>query len=176
MEAEIDVMGLAGIEAVLREARTPSVINQAVAPGLGAIANAVRRHAKQRNFVFTDRFGPRRGTPKYRSLRQSIRARRIPGYYGGRRYKTGRAAVFSGGDGAQQAHLVHEGHGGPWPARPYRFLRRAIAQTKGAQARAFEDSLRRRWPRIAARIAKNNRGLSTAAVFGRTVARRGRSR
>ena len=63
-------------------------LNRILGPALGRAAYVVFRKAKQRGYAFQDRTG---------RLRKSIRMRRVPGTYGGRKYKRGRAAVFAGG-------------------------------------------------------------------------------
>lgn len=154
-------------------------------PSLGRAAAVVRRRAKSANFVFRDRRGPRGegtgpGEGKYKSLRQSIRSRRISGGYGGRRFRHGRAAVYAGGPGARQAHLVHEGHGGPWKARPYPFIRLAQMITEAEQESAFGERMKELFPRLVSRYTGRTRtpGLqrSIGTTFGRTLARRGRRR
>ena len=185
-EIGVDVFGLTEMENAVREIGDPSVLNRLLGPALRTQAGIVRRFAKRRDFVFTDRRGVRQPPDpgpdgpeadqgrKFPNLRRSIRSGGISARYGGRRYKRGRAAVFAGGAGARQSHLVHEGHGGPFPARPYPFLRRALMQTRGEQASAFENRLRLDFPKIANMIRARNAGRSISASFGRTVARRGR--
>ena len=114
-------------------------LNRIIGPSLGQMAVVVRRKAKQRNFIFTDKTG---------ALRRSIRSRRIPATYGGRRYRTGAAAVFAGGPGARHAHLVEEGHGGPRPAQPHRFLRMALLQTTNQQFSAFIQRAKQRFAQV----------------------------
>ena len=173
---EIEVIGLDSIEAAIRDLGSGSVLNALLGPSLGAAAAPVRKRAKQPNFVFTDRKAPRRQAARYKSLRQSIRSRRNPAIYGGRRYKYGRAVVTAGGDGARQAFLVQEGHGGPRPARPYPFLRRALLQSTEEIAEAFNARMQQEWPKVAARVARSRSGLARQAINARTVARRARSR
>ena len=120
-------------------------------PALGRMARVVRLAAKARDFVFRDR-RRRLGYPSslaagdFRDLRQSIRSRRISGKYGGRRFRSGRAAVFVGGSGARQGFLVEEGHGGPRPARPYPFLRQALLNTASQQTRGIPVQREERLP------------------------------
>lgn len=184
-DVQVDLYGMRELEKAVAEISSPSVINRLMGPALGRAAAVVRQIAKRRDFGFRDQRGVRRapdnqgplnegeGRP-FVNLRRSIRSRRIRARYGGRTYKAGRAAVFAGGRGARQSHLVHEGHGGPYPARPHPFLRRALMQSTGAQATAFSDRVRLDFPKIASMIAARNSGQSISASFGRTVARRGR--
>ena len=176
----IDVFGISEIEQAF-QSMDGSFQARLLGPALGRMARVVRVTAKARDYQFRDRrrrlgYPARLDTGTYRDLRRSIRARRITGTYGGRRYRTGRAAVFAGGSGARQAYLVEEGHGGPRPARPHPFLRRALLTTTSQQGTEFQRSLRSRFPRIAAQIAQRRQSFSAAASFGRTVARRARSR
>ena len=55
---EIDVTGLAGIEAAIRDLGEGSTLNALLGPSLGAATVPVRRRAKQLNFEFTDRKAP----------------------------------------------------------------------------------------------------------------------
>ena len=179
-QIEISVYGIQEIQAAFRD-MGPTFQARLLGPALGRMARVVRIAAKSRGFVFQDRrqgLGyPEDEQPgRYRDLRQSIRSRRIVGRYGGRRFRTGRAAVFAGGSGAQQAHLVEEGHGGPRPARPHRFLRQALLNTEARQGSEFQSNLRTNFPRIAARIAKHTLTLSAQHSYARTVSRRGRRR
>lgn len=179
-DVTVDVFGIREIEAAF-QAMDGGFQARLLGPALGRMARVVRIQAKQLGYVFRDRrrrlgYPSSLDTGTFRDLRQSIRARRITGIYGGRRYRTGRAAVFGGGSGAAQAHLVEAGHGGPRPARPYPFLLRSLTTTTSQQGSEFQRSLRSRFPRIAAQIAQRRQTFSAAHSFGRTVARRARSR
>lgn len=154
-------------------------------PALGRSAAVVRRKAKTKNYGFTDRNTPRggggAGSGRYKSLRQSIRNRRISARYEGRRYKRGRAAVFSGGGGARQSHLVERGHLGPYPAAPHPYINRAQGETELEQQDAFVTSMQRTFPTllrryIARRAGKAGRGEFITKAFARTESRRGRIR
>lgn len=157
-------------------------------PALGRMANVLRRFAARRSYIadsggFNDRrrllsYPERLNTGRYKDLRASIRARRIVGTYGGRRYPKSRAAVFAGGrgSGAAQAHLVEAGHGGPRPAPPRRYLYNAVLATRGQQSAAFQVNMRRRMPQYLARISRKTATFSAQHSFARTVSRRARSR
>ena len=177
---EVAVYGVDDIETAFRS-MGGGFQARLLGPALGRMARVVRIAARQRDFVFRDRrrrlgYPSELGGGRFRDLRASIRTRRIVGTYGGRRYRTGRAAVFAGGSGARQAHLVEEGHGGPRPARPHRYLRTALFGTRSRQSSEFQANLRRRFPAVAARIAQRQQTYSVQASFGRTIARRARSR
>ena len=99
----VQVLGLGEIHAALT-ALGPSFEQRVLGPSLGAMARVVRIKAGTKNFGFQDGTGVRpfdkaRGRTESRRLRKTIRARRIAAYYGGRRYKKGRAGVFAGGPG-----------------------------------------------------------------------------
>ena len=181
--ATLHVDGLDGVEAALRSLG-PGYAARLIGPGLGAAANVVRRRAARRDFGFTDRRGAgqrvlpsgrratnRRGRDtqgRFRSLRASIRARRIRGRYGGRSFRSGGAAVFAGGDGARQAYLVEAGHGGPFPARPHPYLIRAMLQSRDEQNARFQDSVQRRFPTLTRR---ETRRASSRALDRRNLLR-----
>ena len=172
----VRVRGLRKINARL-SALGPSFAQNILGPSLGAMAGVVRRKAGQKDFGFKDGTGVRpfdeaRGKTVSRRLRKTIRSRRITAYYGGRRYKSGRAGVFAGGPGARHAHLVESGHGGPYPARPHSFLLRALIETQQPAYTAFVSKARERFgiSVAGAKIGRSARG----AVIGRTFARRGR--
>lgn len=172
----VRVRGLGQVRATLI-ALGPSFEQRVYGPSLGAMAAVVRKRARQRNYGFDDGTGVRpfdraRGRDSSVRLRSTIRSRRIAAYYSGRRYKSGRAAVFAGGPGARHAHLVERGHGGPFPARPHPFLTRALIDTQQQSYTAFVNKVRERFP-IAVRMAMR-RGSARATVAGRTFARRGR--
>ena len=157
----VTVTGLAEIERAFR-AMGPNFQARLMGPSLGAMAAVVRRQAKRRNYGFMDRrrrlgYPSELGGGKYRDLRQSIRTRRIPAIYDGKKFRLGRAAVFAGGEGARQAHLVEEGHGGPKPARAHGFLRRALMSTQDEQHRLFATKLQTIFPRLASQIAARAR-------------------
>ena len=129
----ISIEGLDELQGTLRELG-PSFQSRVYGPALGAMAAVVRKRARIGGFGFADRTG---------TLRSTIRSRRISARYGSRTYRTGRAAVFAGGPGARQAFLVEEGHDGErGPARPHRFLTRALIQTQGEQLQAFTQRAR----------------------------------
>ena len=115
---------------------------QAYGSALFKQSRVVRKRARKRNYGFRDRRG---------RLRLTIRSRRIPGRYGRRVYKRGRAEVVAGAEGARQAYLVEAGHGGPWPARPHPYLARALRETVPEQAQAYATEMRRQIPLVAAR-------------------------
>ena len=124
----ISIEGLDELQGALRELG-PSFQSRVYGPALGAMAAVVRKRARIPNFGFTDLSGRLRGT---------IRSERIPARYGARVYRSGRAQVVAGGKGARQPFLVEEGHGGErGPARPHRFLTRALVQTQNEQLDAF---------------------------------------
>ena len=180
-DVTIEVYGIADIEAALRDGASPGFQARLFGPALGAAARAVRDVARRKDYVFRDRRrrleeseDDQKG--KYRDLRESIRAARIPARYGGQRFPRGRAGVYSGGSGARQAHLVHEGHGGPRPAPPYPFIRRALTDSAGTQGRVIVQSLRKRFPRLAAKIARRGTTFSAQHSYARTVSRRARRR
>ncbi len=172
-QVAIEVLGLGEIEAAINEFGNPRYMGALQGPALLAAARVVRNRARKRGFEFTDRTG---------RLRKSIRSRRIAARYLGRRVRGGRAAVYAGGAGARQAAQVHEGHGppvGPQGSPPYAYLTEAVIQTQGAQGQAYGRKAQEVFPNIARRyiIAAARRGsTSRDAVFGRTVARRGRRR
>ena len=189
-EIEVATYGIRDIEAAIRE-MGPGFEARLLGPALGRMAAIIRQTAKTRGYGFKDR-RRRLGYPdeladeppgvdggatrRYRDLRQSIRSPRIPARYGGRRYKTGRAAVFAGGPGARQAHLVEEGHGGPRAAPPYSFLREAALKTRSAQSTEFMARVRRDFPRLIRRVMRSRLTYSAQHSYARTVARRARSR
>ena len=172
----VRVRGVAQLHARLA-ALGPSFEQRLLGPSLGAMALVVRRKAGQKDFGFNDGTGVRpfdkaRGRTVSRRLRKTIRARRIVAYYGGRRYKGGRAAVLAGGPGARHAHLVELGHGGPFPAKPHSFLLRALIDT---QQQAYNAFVSKAQERFAIAVSGAVRGRSArGAVIGRTFARRGR--
>ena len=169
----IEVFGLGELEFAMREFRNPLCIGALVGPALGAGADVVAKRARVRNFEFTDRSG---------RLRKSIRSRRIAARYLGRRVRGGRAAVYAGGAGARQAFQVHEGHGppvGPRGSPPYAYLTEALLQSQGDTGGAISRKAQEVFPTVARRYivaAAKRGGTSRDAVFGRTVARRGRRR
>ena len=174
----VRIEGLDRLAAVLH-ALGPSFERRVYPQALNAMARVVRRLAKTKDFGFIDGrgvrpFDRRLGRTKSRRLRATIRNRLITAYYGGRRYRAGRAAVFAGGPGARHAHLVERGHGGPRPARPHPFIGRALIETQGRQFQAFVQKVNERFPRAVAAAAA--RGNQLGASFGRTVARRARRR
>ena len=171
----VTVYGLEQVGASLRELG-PSFTSRLIGPALAKMASVVRNAAKIRNFGFTDRNGARASGSKYKSLRRSIRVRRIAARYGGRRYKSGRAAVFAGGSGAQQSHLVEEGHEGPAPAPAHPYLFRALTDTVPLQENAFSASVRARFFALVSATVSSAKVLSTQGSFGRTISRRARSR
>ena len=180
-DIRLDVYGIADIEAALGAIGRPAFQARMLGPSLGAMASIVRAKAKRRGFGFRDRrsslgYPPELNTGTFRDLRATIRSRRIAARYGGQRFKSGRAAVFAGGSGARQAFLVHEGHGGPRPARPKRFLRKALLQSRAGMEQAFIATMRRRFPAMAASIARVSRTRSIQASYARTVSRRARRR
>ena len=115
---------------------------QAYGAALFKQSRVVRKAARKRHYGYRDRRG---------KLRRTIRSRRIPGRYGRRVYKRGRAEVVAGAQGARQAYLVERGHGGPWPAKPYPYLERALRETVPDQRRVFATEMRRQIPLVAAR-------------------------
>ena len=132
----ITVEGFDELQGTLR-ALGPSFQSRVFGPALGAMAAVVRRVARQGGYGFTDQSG---------RLRSTIRSRRISARYGARVYRAGRAAVFAGGAGAQQAFLVEEGHEGQrGPASPHRFLSRALLQTQDEQFAAFAQTAGQRF-------------------------------
>ena len=133
----ITVEGFDELQGTLR-ALGPSFQSRVFGPALGAMAAVVRRVARQGGYGFTDQSG---------RLRSTIRSRRISARYGSRVYRAGRAAVFAGGAGAQQAFLVEEGHEGPrGPASPHRFLSRALLQNaKPSSFAAFAQTAGQRF-------------------------------
>ena len=180
-QVEVAVYGLREIDAAVTAAASGSFVARTVAPGLSAMARVVRVAARRRDYGFRDRrrrlgYPAELGGGQYRDLRSSIRSRRIAATYFGQRIRSGRAAVFGGGSGARQAYLVEAGHGGPRPARPHSFLRRALLGTESQQGSEFQRTVRSRWPRIAMQIARRTQTFSAQASFGRTLARRARSR
>ena len=103
----VGVRGLGQVSAVLR-GLGPSFEQRVYGPALGAMAAVVRKRAKSKDYGFKDGTGIRpfdraRGRDSSVRLRSTIRSRRIPAFYSGRRYKSGRAAVFAGGPGARHA-------------------------------------------------------------------------
>ncbi len=170
----VDLRGFQEIDAVLRN-MSSRYLALLLGPALGAMARVTRLRARSRNYEFTDRYGDRGPGARYKSLRESIRAHGVTAIYGGQRYRRGRAVLRAGGSGAQQAHLVERGHGGPFPARPHPFLLRSLMETASTQADRFMASVRRRHPSLARQAAARARagGLTSAT---RTIARRGRRR
>ena len=160
---------------------TPQMANRVFGPALAAAAMVARARARTRNFVFKDgrgvrRFDRRADRSRSVRLRSTIRVRRVRAYYDGRRYPKGRAAIYAGRRRALHGFLVHEGHGGPHPARPHPFLTTAVNQTIARQRTAFlrvADEKMNMSIRIADRRGWSRRNVQT---FGRTVARRGRRR
>ena len=173
----VRVRGLGRLSVVLR-GLGPSFEQRVYAPALGAMAAVVRKRAKKRDYGFEDGtevrpFDRARGRDSSVRLRSTIRSRRIPAFYSGRRYKSGRAAVFAGGPGARHAHLVERGHGGPRPARPHPFLTRALIETQQLAYTEFVNTARRRFPIAVAQAMRRGSG-GAGSVFGRTFARRRR--
>jgi len=166
---EMRVSGFLETRAAIHELG-PAMANTVYGPALFSMAKIVAAKARTSGYVYRDRTG---------RLRKSIRAVRVQAFYYGRRYRRGRAKVFAGGAGARQAFLVHQGHGGPVTARPYRYLVRALDGTTRAQLEVFKGTARRRFNGAVARarargpIASSGSG-GTIRTFGRTVARRGR--
>ena len=160
LQLTIETNGVRNIGRKLQKMGNPAILARISGNALSASALQLRNVAKTRDFVFMDRRGARQGgrrgrntqTGKYPSLRSSIRVARIPGYYGGRKYKRGRAGVYAGGSGSRQAHLVEAGHGGPWKAKPYPFIKKAALQSRTQMSTAFGASVRRQWPREIRRL------------------------
>ena len=174
---QVFVTGFEELHEALRQFG-PGVAARLMGPALAAAARVVRKRARGRNFVFTDRTG---------RLRRSIRVGRFGADYGGRKYRSGAARVISGGRGARQAHLIERGQPGTPKARPYRggpqnaaprpFITEAQLQTIPAQERAVADNLRRRFPKLLAQMkARAGRARTLGATFGRRVSLRGRRR
>ena len=183
MEIQITAAGIAEAEDIIYNLRTPSAMNRVLGPSLLAQARVARDFARRPNRRrksgddFRDRTQAERaaaGFPNARGLRKTIRAVGATAIYGGKRFRNGRAAVFAGGRGARQAYLVHDGHGGPWPARPYRFLRRAVLRTSEAGFEAFIGKARVLYARLAVSARMSTAGRIN--VTARTVSRRARSR
>lgn len=142
---------------------------------LSDVAAVPRARARTRNYGFTDRSGRLRG-----SIRKRQRTLRIsPVMLPGGRAKHKLVSIYAGRKGARQAWLVEMGHGGPFPARPHPYLRKALTETTGEMRAAMIESATRRWPAAVVKaIARGQRarGSSRYATLGRTVARRGRRR
>ena len=149
----------------------PAMANAVYGPALFQMAKLVALKARTPNYNFRDRSG---------NLRRTITPRRVSAYYFGRRYKRGRAKVFVGDPVAFYGFFVHQGHGGPIPAKPYRYLVNALDSTSRAQLEFFRISVRQNFPKAAARArargqATVSRGPGgTISTFARTAARRGR--
>ena len=173
VDVTIYIEGFAQAEAAIRQLSSPSALNRLIGPALRRQAAVVRKFARKFNRSeggipdFTDRSG---------RLRKTIRTRSLPAQYGGRVYKKGGAQIRAGGKGARQAYLVHAGHGGPRPARPYPFLRQALLKTMPLQGKAFVASILKDFPKIAAAAARARASGATQSVYARVVSRRGRRR
>ena len=174
----ITITGLSELNATLAElgpAAQRFVFGPALTAQARVVAKAARRLRPPEGFNDSKRAtrGVARGARLVQvRLRKTIRTRQRRATYGGRKYQRGRAAVYAGGQGARHGYLVHEGHGGPRPARPYRYLTNAILKTQNQQLVAFSDKARQRFP--AAVLSARRTGAASAAVASRTVARRGR--
>ena len=177
---DVHIGGVAELEQSLSGLASGSAMNRVLAPSLLAQARVARDFARRPNRArggddFRDRTPSERalaGFPKAKGLRKSIRASGALAYYAGIRYRRGRATVSAGGPGARQAFLVHEGHAGPRPARPYRFLRRAIYETESAGIRAFSTTAREKYVKVVGSIRQSRRG--NISVIARTISRRKR--
>ena len=174
----INVTGLQEINASLTELG-PATQRFVFGPALTAQARVVAKLSRRlrRPEGFNDsknqaRSVTRGGRTRNVRLRSTIRTRQRRATYGGRQYQRGRAAVYAGGAGARQGYLVHEGHGGPRPAPPYRYLTNAVVRSQNEQMAAFAGKARERFP--AAVLSARKTGTGTSAVFGRTIARRHR--
>lgn len=153
-----DIVGQRKLILALRELQ-PQFAALVYGPATAAAARVVRDAAKKKNFGFTDGRGVRsfdagQGRTKSVRLRSTIRARRIPARYGTRRYRTGRAAVTVGAEGARHGFLVEAGHGGPRPAAAHPFLTRALLDTQNRQFAEFIAKARERYPIAAAAAAR----------------------
>lgn len=175
-EVRFTVHGFHQAAATLRQLG-PTFERRVYAPSLRSGAAVVRKQAKTKNYVFKDGRGVRpfdkaRGRTTSRRLRSTIRSRAIKATYSGREYKSGRYAIFAGGPGARHAYLVEEGHGGPRPAKPHRYLQGAMISTRAAVLGAFVRKFRDLFPRAVGDAM--SRGSAVAGTFARTVARRAR--
>ena len=185
MDVRISAAGVFEAEAIIRALRSGPAQNRVLGPSLLAWARVVRDFARRPNRAsrarsddFRDRTPAERaraGFPSARGLRKSIRAVGVTANYSGRRYRRGRAAVTAGGTGARQAYLVHEGHGGPVTARPYRYLRRAYLNQQQRGLDAFLGVARERFARLAASL-RSRPPTTISSVQARTISRRHRSR
>ena len=174
----INVVGLSAINATLAElgpATQRFVFGPALTAQARVVAKAARRLRQPQGFNDSKRAArsvARDGKLRQVRLRKTIRTRQRRATYGGKQYQRGRAAVYAGGQGARQGYLVHEGHGGPRPAPPHRYLTNAILTTQNKQLIAFSDKARERFP--AAVLGAKRTSSGSVAVASRTVARRGR--
>lgn len=174
VRVEMYEQGLANLDLAIAQFG-PSFANRLLGPSLAAAADVVRDRARERNYGFTDRSG---------ALRKSIRTRRIPAVYFGRRYRTGRAGVFAGRrrqarpDDPFYALFVERGHGGPRPAPPYPYLDRALVETQTEQHYAFSQKAEELFPGL---LEKFNRLGPRRRITGqnlrtRRITLRGRRR
>ena len=178
MDIKISSAGVAEATAIIAALTSGPSQNKVLGPSLRAqavvVSKFVRLPNKQKGAGddFADRTPAERaaaGFPGARGLRKSIKATGLAANYGGRKYKAGRAAVRAGGKGARHSFLVHDGHGGPRPARPYRFLRRAMLEKEQEALAAFLKTARARFALVATVSRKSGVGAAS-----RTISRRHR--
>lgn len=120
-----------------------------ITPAFVAMARVVIARAKTRNFGFRDRTGLLRDSIRVRKLRR-VRRESV----GGSTMEISVEAT-SGGPGARQAYLVERGHGGPHPAGPHSYMRRALREKAEEGYTTWAEVARRR----AQRLMKSNRRI-----------------
>lgn len=104
-----------------------------------AAARVVRRRARRRRYGYNDITG---------RLRRSIRVVRERGK------NSSISRLTAGAVGARQAYLVEAGHGGPFPARPHPYLKRALRETLPKQRAAVIEKARVVVPKAVQRAAQ----------------------
>ena len=100
----------------------------------GRIETTGRRAAAK---VIADRA---RITTEFRDITGRLRASIKPRV---RKLQVGaQVSAIAGGPGAMQSHLVELGHGGPQPAPPHPFMRKAAMETTSEQFQAYLRAVR----------------------------------
>ncbi len=182
MRLEVTYRGLEELHEVLRNF-SPGTGARFVGPALNAAARVVARTIAadaRAGRYFTRRFG--RGSRDVRDRaslgdygrNRGIFNQRIFGDFGGQKFRGAAARVIAR---FPHAHLVELGQPGSPKARPYRggpqragprpFIKGAQDRTTGAQEQAFSDSLEKRFPALARRLAQ--RGPGRAVNISRRV-------
>ena len=148
----ISVTGLEKVFRLMQEMGRGRELARWLAPGIRSAANAVKTKVRNKNFEFRDRTGNLRATARTVSFKRSEGEDRVSGMAFG---------VYVGNKGRNRGTAysvpLHFGHGGPRPARPYPFLKRAFDLTRATQYRKMAQSFERRFPTLIKKLAAGPR-------------------